>query len=113
VAGVVDTLGSKVDTLQTGDRVFAKTSLGQGGYAEYAVTSASQAAVMPKIGFIEAAAIPTAGLAAWPSLFDISGLEGDQVCAYPWRRRQCGKLCRPVRQMERSTRHRYGFWQQR
>lgn len=79
VAGVVDYVGSKVDIFQTGDRVFAKTSLGQGGYAEFVITNASQAALIPKlIGFVESAAIPTAGLAAWQSLFDIAGLEPGQ-----------------------------------
>ena len=79
VAGVVDVLGEGVNAFQPGDRVFAKVSLGPGGYAEYTVTSASQAAPKPRsIGFVEAAAIPTAGLAAWQALFDIAGLERGQ-----------------------------------
>lgn len=79
VAGVVDALGSGVEAFQTGEGVFAKVSLGQGGYAEYTVTNASQAAIKPKsIGFLEAAAIPTAGLTAWQSLFDIAGLDKGQ-----------------------------------
>lgn len=79
VAGVVDTVGSGVDAFRPGDRVFAKVSLGQGGYAEYTVTNASQAALMPRsIGFVESAAIPTAGLTAWQSLFDIAGLDNGQ-----------------------------------
>jgi NADPH:quinone reductase-like Zn-dependent oxidoreductase len=79
VAGVVDVLGEGVNAFQTGDQVFAKVSLGPGGYAEYTVTSASQAALKPSsIGFVEAAAIPTAGLAAWQSLFDIAGLQKGQ-----------------------------------
>lgn len=79
VAGVVDALGAGVNAFQPGDRVFAKVSLGPGGYAEYTVTNASQAASKPRsIGFVEAAAIPTAGLAAWQALFDIAGLERGQ-----------------------------------
>jgi NADPH:quinone reductase-like Zn-dependent oxidoreductase len=79
VAGVVDSLGPEVNAFHRGDQVFAKVSLGQGGYAEYTATNASQAALKPKsIGFVEAAAIPTAGLAAWQSLFDIAGLEKGQ-----------------------------------
>jgi len=79
VAGTVDVLGPEVKAFKAGDHVFAKVSLGQGGYAEYTVTNPSQAALMPKsIGFIEAAAVPTAGLAAWQSLFDIAGLEKGQ-----------------------------------
>lgn len=84
VAGVVDALGSKVNgskanSFKPGDRVFAKLSMGQGGYAEYTVTNPSQAALKPKsIGFVEAAAIPTAGLAAWQALFDVAGLQRGQ-----------------------------------
>lgn len=79
VAGVVDASGPKVNAFHLNDRVFAKTSPPRGGYAEYTVVNASQAALMPKsIGFIESAAIPTAGLTAWQSLFDIAGLDKGQ-----------------------------------
>ncbi len=79
VAGVVDAVGQDVDVFRPKDQVFAKVSIGQGGYAEYTVTSASQAALKPgSIGFVEAAAVPTAGLAAWQSLFDIAGLQKGQ-----------------------------------
>jgi NADPH:quinone reductase-like Zn-dependent oxidoreductase len=80
VAGIVDALGPGVDAFKSGDHVFAKVSLGQGGYAEYTVTNASQAARKPKsIGFVEAASVPTAGLAAWQALFDTAGLERGQT----------------------------------
>lgn len=76
VAGVVDAVGQGVDSFQPEDEVFGKASAGQGGYAEYTVVNSTQIAQKPKsIGFIESAAIPTAGLAAWQSLFDIAGLE--------------------------------------
>ncbi len=79
VAGVVDAIGPEVDAFQSGERIFAKASMEHGGYAEYTVTSVSQAALMPdSIGFVEAAAVPTAGLTAWQSLFDIAGLEKGQ-----------------------------------
>jgi NADPH:quinone reductase-like Zn-dependent oxidoreductase len=80
VAGVVDASGPGVDAFKPGDHIFAKVSLGQGGYAEYTATDASQAAHKPKsIGFAEAAAVPTAGLAAWQALFDTAELEGGQT----------------------------------
>jgi NADPH:quinone reductase-like Zn-dependent oxidoreductase len=80
VAGIVDALGPGVDAFKSGDHVFAKVSLGQGGYAEYTVTNSSQAARKPKsIGFVEAASVPTAGLAAWQALFDTAGLERGQT----------------------------------
>lgn len=79
VAGVVDMIGEGVDSFNPEDEVFGKASTGQGGYAEYTVVNSTQIAQKPKsIGFIESAAIPTAGLAAWQSLFDIAGLERGQ-----------------------------------
>jgi len=79
VAGVVDAAGEQVSSFRPGDIVFAKVSPPQGGYAEYTVVNASQAALKPKsIGFIESAAIPVAGLTAWQSLFDIGGLKEGQ-----------------------------------
>lgn len=80
VAGVVDVVGQGVNSFQPGDEVFAKASAGQGGYAEYTFVNSTQVAQKPKsIGFIESAAIPTAGLAAWQSLFDLAGLERGQT----------------------------------
>lgn len=79
VAGLVDAVGQGETSFQRGDQVFAKVSIGQGGYAEYTVVNPAQVAQKPRsIGFIESAAIPTAGLAAWQSLFDIAGLERGQ-----------------------------------
>jgi NADPH:quinone reductase-like Zn-dependent oxidoreductase len=79
VAGIVDAVGQEDVSFQPGEEVFAKVSIGQGGYTEYTVTNSAQVARKPKsIGFIEAAAIPTAGLAAWQALFDIAGLEEGQ-----------------------------------
>ena len=54
VAGIVDATGADVDSFLGGERVFAKVSIPNGGYAEYTVANASQAAQMPKsIGFVE------------------------------------------------------------
>lgn len=79
VAGIVEAVGQGETSFQPRDEIFAKVSIGQGGYAEYTVTSSTQAAQKPRsIGFVESAAIPTAGLAAWQSLFDIAGLESGQ-----------------------------------
>ncbi len=79
VAGTVDMLGQGEVTFQPGDEVFAKVPIGKGGYAEYTVARSAETARKPKsIGFIESAAIPTAGLAAWQSIFDLAGLEKGQ-----------------------------------
>jgi NADPH:quinone reductase-like Zn-dependent oxidoreductase len=79
VAGTVDIVGQGETSFQPGDEVFAKVTIGQGGYAEYTVAHIAEVARKPKsIGFIESAAIPTAGLAAWQSIFDLAGLEKGQ-----------------------------------
>jgi NADPH:quinone reductase-like Zn-dependent oxidoreductase len=79
VSGIVDEIGQGEVPFQPGEEVFAKVSIGQGGYAEFTAVNFTQVARKPKsIGFIEAAAIPTAGLAAWQALFDIAGLEKGQ-----------------------------------
>lgn len=78
VSGIVDS-GQRGALFQPGQEVYAKASIGQGGYAEYTVVNTEQVAKKPEsIGFIESAAIPTAGLAAWQSLFDIAGLKRGQ-----------------------------------
>ncbi len=79
VAGTVDMVGTDEASFRPGDKVFAKVAIGKGGYAEYTVASPAEMALKPKsIGFVESAAIPTAGLAAWQSIFDLAGLEMGQ-----------------------------------
>ena len=79
VSGIVDAIGPKVDAFYPGDQVYAKASFAHGGYAEYTIVNGSEAALKPmSIGFIEAAAVPTAGLTAWQMLFDVAGLKSDQ-----------------------------------
>lgn len=79
VAGTVDMVGKDEASFRPGDKVFAKVAIGKGGYAEYTVASPAEMALKPKsIGFVESAAIPTAGLAAWQSIFDLAGLETGQ-----------------------------------
>lgn len=79
VAGTVDIVGQGETSFQPGDEVFAKVALGKGGYAEYTVARSTEMALKPKsIGFVESASIPTAGLAAWQSIFDLAGLEKGQ-----------------------------------
>lgn len=80
VSGIVDAVGPNVNRFSPGDQIFAKASPAHGGYAEYTLVNDSQAALKPKsIGFIEAAAIPTAGLTAWQMLFDIAELQSGQT----------------------------------
>ena len=63
VAGVIDSVGSRVTGLAPGDRVMAMTHFpdGAGGYAEFAVVDAGLAApIGAATGFAEAAATPLA-----------------------------------------------------
>jgi NADPH:quinone reductase-like Zn-dependent oxidoreductase len=79
VAGTVDVVGQGETSFRPGDEVFAKVAIGKGGYAEYTVARSTEMALKPKsIGFVESAAIPTAGLAAWQSIFDLAKLEKGQ-----------------------------------
>jgi NADPH:quinone reductase-like Zn-dependent oxidoreductase len=79
VAGTVDMIGQGEIPFKPGDEVFAKVAIGKGGYAEYTLARSTEMARKPKsIGFVESAAIPTAGLAAWQSIFDLAGLERGQ-----------------------------------
>ena len=53
----------------------------RGGYAAYVVVKGGEFAVRPareNLNFIEAAAVPLAGLTAWQGLFDEGGLESGQ-----------------------------------
>jgi NADPH:quinone reductase-like Zn-dependent oxidoreductase len=72
VAGVVESVGAGVSQFKSADAVFGATnSRFTGGYAEYAVASATKLAKMPRhIGFIEAASVPVVACTAWQMVFD-------------------------------------------
>jgi putative PIG3 family NAD(P)H quinone oxidoreductase len=67
LAGVVREVGAGVDGWRAGDRVLALVA--GGGHGEQAAVPAGQLMPMPVgMGFVEAAAIPEAGLTAWTNL---------------------------------------------
>jgi NADPH:quinone reductase len=71
IAGVVESLGSGVTGLRTGDPVMAMTHFpdGAGGYAELAVVDADQVApISPDTSLVSAAATPLAAGTAWAVL---------------------------------------------
>lgn len=79
VAGTVTELGKGVDNISIGDRVVAFLPEG-GGYAQYAVTSAYLAAVIPPgIGSQESLALQVQGLTAYLMLKDGAKLEPGQT----------------------------------
>jgi NADPH2:quinone reductase len=81
-AGVIAECGDGVEALQVGDRVVAKTAVGRGGAgacAQETVVPAHLVCPLPDtIDFVEAAALPTAGITAWEALFDAGCLTAGQ-----------------------------------
>lgn len=79
VAGVIDAEGPGVEGLLVGDAVFAMLDRDHGGYVEYVNQPAANCAPKPaRLDFVQAAAVPLAGLTAWQGLFDHGGLEAGQ-----------------------------------
>lgn len=72
VAGIVEEVGPAVTGFRPGQAVYAMLpSIGGGGYAEYAVVRAQDAAVLPgTLTFAEAAVVPLAALTALQALRD-------------------------------------------
>ncbi|HVW92284.1 MAG TPA: NADP-dependent oxidoreductase [Devosia sp.] len=79
LAGTVEQVGPGVSGFSTGDEIFALLGRDRGTYAEYVLVKPEEAARKPKnLSFIEAAAVPLAGLTAWQGLFDQGGLAAGQ-----------------------------------
>jgi len=80
VAGVIEQKGHAVTGLEVGDSVYTRPSiLRNGAYAEYITVKASEIALKPEsLDYIQAAAVPLAGLTAWQSLFDLAHLQAGQ-----------------------------------
>jgi len=77
VAGVVDAIGPGVTIRRPGDAVFGLLPFprGAGAYAEYAVAPTRALATIPaRLTFVEAAALPLAGLTAWQGLVETAGV---------------------------------------
>lgn len=80
VAGVVRELGSEVQHLKIGDKVFTHNPINQqGGYAEQLAVNSNLVALKPtSLSFIESAAVPLAALTAWQGIFDDGKLKSGQ-----------------------------------
>ncbi|QIP83654.1 NADP-dependent oxidoreductase [Streptomyces sp. Tu 2975] len=81
VSGVVEQVGPGVTLYRPGDEVFGMPEFPRqaGGYAEYVTGPARHFAPKPaKLGHVEAAALPLAGLTAWQALVETAGLTGGQ-----------------------------------
>jgi NADPH:quinone reductase-like Zn-dependent oxidoreductase len=79
LAGTVEQVGRDVTGFAIGDDIFALLGRDRGAYAEYVIVKPEEAARKPgNLGFVEAAAVPLAGLTAWQGLFDHGGLQSGQ-----------------------------------
>jgi NADPH:quinone reductase-like Zn-dependent oxidoreductase len=76
VAGVIE--ASRSDAFAEGDQVFGMSV--SGAYAEYSTAPTTLVARKPTdLSFVEAAAIPVAGMTAWEALLGVGGLESGQT----------------------------------
>lgn len=79
-AGVVEALGSGVETLKVGDDVFGATGLrGAGTFAEVLIIDEKNAVIKPSaLTFEVAAALPIVAITAWTGLVDKARLRAGQ-----------------------------------
>jgi NADPH:quinone reductase-like Zn-dependent oxidoreductase len=77
VSGTVEEAGDKITQFKRGDEVYAL--LKGGGYAEYATADEAVVARKPRtLDYVNAAAVPVAGLTAWQALFEVAQLSSGQ-----------------------------------
>lgn len=81
VAGEIDAVGAEVDGFSVGERVFYHGDLTKaGGFAEYAITTAHTIARIPEaVSYVDAAAIPCAGLTAYQGIVRRLQIQRGQV----------------------------------
>lgn len=81
ISGEVVAVGAGVTQFKAGDQVYGVTNKRFcGGYAQYAVASASMLDRKPdSIDHIAAASLPVIAVTAWQALFDQAGLESGQT----------------------------------
>jgi NADPH:quinone reductase-like Zn-dependent oxidoreductase len=81
VAGVVEEVGYGVTRFAVGDRVFGMPWFPRqaGCYAEFITAPSRHLSAMPEnLSFVEAAALPLAGLTAWQMLVDVAQVQPGQ-----------------------------------
>jgi NADPH:quinone reductase-like Zn-dependent oxidoreductase len=79
VAGTVERRGSGVDVFAESDPIYAMLPFDRGGHEEFVAVRAEHCAPKPHpLEFVEAAAVPLAGLTAWQGLFDHGDLRAEQ-----------------------------------
>jgi len=76
-AGVIDSVGPDVAAFKPGDAVYGRVT---GGYAEYAVAMVGEIAAKPRtLAFLQAAAVPIAGVAGYRAVEEAKVAAGQRV----------------------------------
>jgi len=79
IAGIVEACGGLVDDWKPGDELYAMLGIDRGGYSEFTLVNAEEAAHKPRsLDFVAAASVPLAGLTAWQGLFRHGELQSGQ-----------------------------------
>lgn len=80
-AGEVVAVGPDVSHVKPGDAVYGMIPIRGGAFAEYVVPKANEVAVKPaSLDYVNAAAVPLSGLAAWSSVVDVAQIQrGERV----------------------------------
>ena len=79
IAGIVEACGGLVDDWKPSSKLYAMLGIDRGGYSEFALVNAEEAAHKPRsLDFVAAASVPLAGLTAWQGLFRRGKLQSGQ-----------------------------------
>jgi len=81
VSGVIEEVGSGVNSFSPGDEVYTRAGVTRdGAYAEYALALAADVTAKPKsLDHIHSAALPHVTLTAWEALYELANLRKDQT----------------------------------
>ena len=80
VAGAVEEIGLDVEDFSVHDEILGSVAPGSGGYAEYALVTASTATKKPpQVSFTDAAALPVAGGTAYDAVTQLGLTEGETL----------------------------------
>lgn len=80
VAGAVEEVGQDVDDFSVHDEILGSVAPGSGGYAEYALVTASTATKKPpQVSFTDAAALPVAAGTAYDAVQQLGLAEGESL----------------------------------
>ncbi|MFC7644191.1 alcohol dehydrogenase catalytic domain-containing protein [Streptosporangium lutulentum] len=103
LSGVVETVGEGATRFRPGDAVFGTAFPPRGSHAEYAVIPEERLAAVPSgLDHVHAAALPTAGLAAWQSLVHVASVTtGQRVLVHA---AAAGSATSPCRSPRRAVR---------